>query len=84
MNDLHIGYLERGEKVYAAKVDSISIGSGYERIELNVFIYTQRIDHIRVLWNAGNDSADFNIGNRADTFRFMIDNLSRKDCLSYI
>jgi hypothetical protein len=81
MNDLHIGYLERGEKVYAAKVDSVSPGPGDGRIEMEMFIYTQRIDHICIFWNAGNDSADFNIGNRAGTFRFMIENLPEKEYL---
>jgi hypothetical protein len=81
MNDMHIGYLERGEKIYAAKVDSISPGPGNNRIEMKVFIYTQRIDRIRIFWNARSDSADFNIGNRADTFRFMIENLPEKEYL---
>jgi hypothetical protein len=81
MNDLHIGYLERGEKVYAAKVDSVSPGPGDERIELEVFIYTQRIDHIRIFWNTGSDSADFNIGNRAGTFKCMVEGLLEKEYL---
>ncbi|MDR2384925.1 MAG: DUF4998 domain-containing protein, partial [Tannerella sp.] len=34
MNDMHIEYLERGEIIYAAKVDSISPYIGYNRIEM--------------------------------------------------
>jgi hypothetical protein len=81
MNELHIGYLERGEKVYAARVDSVSSGPGDGRIEMEVFIYTQRIDHIRFFWNAGSDSVDFNIGNIAGAFKCMIDGLSEKEYL---
>jgi hypothetical protein len=62
MNDKHIDYLERGEKIYAAKVDNIVPHSGYNCIEMEVFIRTQRIDRIRFYWNARIDSADFNIG----------------------
>ncbi|MDR0573396.1 MAG: DUF4998 domain-containing protein, partial [Tannerella sp.] len=75
MNDMHLGYLERGEKVYAAKVDSVSPNIGYGRIEMEVFVYTQKIDHIRFFWNARSDSADFDIG-RAGVFKCLIDNLS--------
>jgi len=81
MNDLHIGYLERGESIYAAKVDSVSPGPGNNRIEMEVFIYTQRIDHLRFFWNARSDSADFNIGNHAGAFKFMIENLPEREYL---
>ncbi|MDR2382830.1 MAG: DUF4998 domain-containing protein, partial [Prevotellaceae bacterium] len=74
MNDMHIEYLERGEKIYAAKVDSIAPHIGYNRIEMEVFIYTQRIDRIRFFWNVRSDSADFDIGNKAGSFKFMIEN----------
>jgi hypothetical protein len=81
MNDMHIEYLERGEKIYAAKVDSISPGPGYKRIGMDVFIYTQRIDRIRFFWNARSDSADFNIGNKAGSFKFIIENLPEREYL---
>jgi hypothetical protein len=81
MNDLHLKYLETGEKIYAAKVDSVSPGPGKERIEMEVFIYAQRIDHLRFYWNAGGDSLDFNIGNQIGVFRCMIENLPEREYL---
>ncbi|MDR0699325.1 MAG: DUF4998 domain-containing protein, partial [Tannerella sp.] len=81
MNDMHIEYLERGEKIYAAKVDSISAHVGYNRIVMEVFIYTQRIDRIRFYWNTRSDSTDFNIGNKAGSFKFTIENLPEREYL---
>jgi hypothetical protein len=78
---MHIEYLERGEKIYAARVDSVSPHSGYNRVVMEVFIYTQRIDHIRFYWNTRSDSADFNIGNKAGSFNFIIENLPERDYL---
>jgi hypothetical protein len=81
MNDLHLKYLETGEKIYAAKVDSVSPGPGNKRIQMEVFIYAQRIDHLRFYWNAGADSLDFNIGNQPGIFRCMIENLPEREYL---
>ena len=38
MNDLHEPYLRQGETIYAAKVDSVSVGPGDGRAKLEVFI----------------------------------------------
>lgn len=81
MNDQHIGYLEEGEKIYAAKVDSVSAGAGKERIEMEVFVKSQRIESIRFYWNAHNDSIDFAIGNQTGNFKFMIENLPEREYL---
>jgi hypothetical protein len=81
MNDLHLKYLETGEKIYAAKVDSVSPGPGNKRINMEVFIYAQRIDHLRFYWNAGADSLDFAIGNQTGAFQFMIENLQEREYL---
>ncbi|MDR0700584.1 MAG: discoidin domain-containing protein [Tannerella sp.] len=81
MHDLHIGYLESGERVYAAKVDSVSPGPGNKRIEMEVFIKAQRIDFIRFFWNAQHDSLDLGINNRTGVFKVMIENLEESDYL---
>lgn len=81
MNDLHIGYLKEGERVYAAKVDSISPGPGNERINMEVFINAQRIDKIRIYWNAYRDSVDFQIGGKTGVFNIMLKNLPEREYL---
>jgi hypothetical protein len=81
MNDLHLKYLETGEKIYAAKVDSVSPGPGNKRIEMEVYIYAQRIDRLRFFWNARADSIDFAINNQTGVFRFMIENLPEREYL---
>ena len=84
MNDLHIGYLEEGEIIYAAKVDSISPGPGDERIEMEVFIKSQRIEFIRFYWNAYRDSIDFSVNNQVGIFNVMIENLPENEYLFQI
>jgi hypothetical protein len=81
MHDLHIGYLESGERIYAAKVDSVSPGPGNKRIEMEVFITTQRIDFIRFFWNARSDSLDYRIDNRIGLFKVMLENLEEREYL---
>lgn len=81
MNDLHIGYLEEGEAIYAAKVDSISAGPGKERIEMEVFVQSQRIEFVRFYWNSYHDSLDFQLGNQTGIFKVMIENLPEREYL---
>ena len=59
MNDLHNPYLERGETVYAAKVDSVEVRPGNMRLTLNVFMKAQRVTHGLVYWNNKQDSLMF-------------------------
>lgn len=81
MNDLHIGYLEEGERIYAAKVDSISPGPGNERINMDVFINAQRIDFIRIYWNSYQDSTDYEIGGKTGIFNVLLENLPEREYL---
>jgi len=59
MNDLHNPYLERGETVYAAKVDSVGVKPGNMRLMLDVFMKAQRVTHGIVYWNNNQDSLKF-------------------------
>lgn len=81
MNELHKTYLERGESIYAAKVDSMSSGPGKERIELEIFIVSQRIDYVRIYWDAREKFVDVQIDNKTGIFKAMIDNLHEKEYL---
>jgi hypothetical protein len=81
MHDLHIGYLESGERIYAPKVDSVSPGPGDKRIEMEVFIHTRRIDFIRFFWNARADSFDYRIRHQTGAFNVMIEHLEEREYL---
>ncbi len=81
MNDLHIDYLNEGETVFAAMVDSISPGGGNNRINLEIFVYTQRIDYIRIYWNAYHDSMDYKIDNPKGVFNVMVGSLPESEYL---
>jgi len=79
MNDLHQGYLDEGEIIYAAKVDSVASHAGKARIQLEMFIVSQRIDKLRVYWNDKNDSVDVTVGNQIGTKKIMLENLQEKN-----
>ncbi len=81
MNDLHQPYLDEGEIIYAAKVDSVSLGTGKGRIQFEMFIAAQRIETVRIFWNDYKDSVDVAIGGKTGSFKKLIEKLIEK---SYI
>jgi len=81
MNDLHLGYLEEGERVYASKVDSVSPGPGKLRVNMEVFINSQRINMLRIYWNSYQDSLDYMIEEKRGVFNLMVENLEEREYL---
>ena len=75
MNDLTDRYLDEGEIAYAAKVDSVGVQAGENRIQLNLHIKAQRIDNVRIYWNNYVDSVDVEIGGRTGVFPVMLDDM---------
>lgn len=80
MNDLHQKYLNNGEIIYAAKVDSVTPGTGRNRIQLGIAVSAQRIQSVRVFWNDYTDSTDVTIGSTG-VFKKILTNMVEK---SYI
>ncbi len=78
MNDLHQPYLDEGEVIYGAKVDSVAPGAGNGRIQLEMFILAQRIETVRIYWNDYKDSTDVQIGNQTGSRKKMLDNMAEK------
>ena len=81
MNDLHQPYLDQGEIIYAAKVDSVAPGAGNTRIQLKLFVISQRIETMRIFWNDYKDSANVAIANQTGVKTKMLENMAEK---SYI
>ncbi len=81
MNDLHDQYLEEGEVIYAAKVDSVEAVPGKNRILLNSLIQSQRIETVRIFWNDYADSAGVQVSNQTGIFPKLLEDLEEK---SYI
>lgn len=59
MNDLHQPYLDRGETVYAARVDSVKPLIGIGEQVLDIYLPRQRAVKGLVTWNLGADSLTF-------------------------
>ncbi|HZL10675.1 MAG TPA: DUF4998 domain-containing protein [Prolixibacteraceae bacterium] len=78
MNDLHQPYLDEGEIIYAAKVDSVAAKAGKGRIELEMLITAQRIETVRIFWNDYTDSLDVAIDNQTGDVSKFIENLPEK------
>ncbi|MGL6179671.1 MAG: DUF4998 domain-containing protein, partial [Tannerellaceae bacterium] len=81
MNDLHLKYLEEGEIIYAAKVDSVSPGPGNERLLLEIFVTSQRVDFVRAYWNSYQDSLDIPIGNKTGVFNTILKDMPESEYL---
>lgn len=78
MNELHDVWLNEGEIVYGAKVDSVSANGGYEKIELEMFVGDQRIETIRIYWNDYTDSLDVAVNNEIGKFVALLENIEEK------
>ena len=61
MNGLHKPYLEKGETVYAAKVDSVKALVGVNSQVLDIFVPANRVSRGVVRWNLGQDSLEFSL-----------------------
>lgn len=68
MSELSDRFLDDGSIVYAAKVDSVSAHPGDGRIEMEIFIKTQRIDYVRIYWNDKADYKDVVVNNQPGTY----------------
>jgi hypothetical protein len=75
MNELSDRFMERGETVYAAIVDSVSCKAGYNRILMEFFIKSQKIETVRVYWNNNKDSVDVYIGSQSGYYSAWLNNL---------
>jgi hypothetical protein len=84
MNDLHEGYMTDGEIIYAAKVDSVNVYPGKNRVILDVGISSQRLETVRVYWNDSADSADIAINNQVGVFSKPLASMEEKDHIFYL
>jgi len=75
MNDMHQEYVDEGEIIYAAQMDSIAPAPGYNRVAIDMFAYSQRIAKVRIYWNDYSDSLDVMINNQTGIFNQIIPNL---------
>lgn len=75
MNELTDKYLDEGEIAYAAKVDSVGILAGENRMQLDLYVKAQRIDKVRVYWNNYEDSLDVEIGGKTGVFPVMLEDM---------
>jgi hypothetical protein len=77
MNELSDRFLDRKETLYAEKIDSAGANTGFKRIEIKVYVKSQRVDFVRVYFtrNAKADSSDIQVGNRAGTFGTIINDM---------
>jgi hypothetical protein len=75
MNDLSDRFMERGETFYAAIVDSTSCRAGYNRILMEFFIKSLKIETVRVYWNNNEDSIDVHIGSNSGYYSVWLNNL---------
>jgi hypothetical protein len=87
MNELHQPFLDRGELIYAAKVDSVATHPGKNRIQFDMVVQSQRIKIVRIYWNdyknpdsdviKFKDSSDLDISGKG-IFKKIVDNLDER------
>jgi hypothetical protein len=81
MNELSDRFMNSGETVYAAKIDSVATHAGYKKVEVEIHIATLKIDSVKVYWDDYQYSTTISVNNRRGVFRTIVDNLEER---SYI
>ena len=61
MNSLHQEYIDEGEMIYAARIDSFDVCPGNNRQQINLHYSAQRIERGVIFWSDGKDSISFDI-----------------------
>jgi hypothetical protein len=75
MNELSDRFLDKGETVYAAKVDSVALHAGYKKVEVELYINTRKIDTVKVYWDDYQQFVNVPVSNQQGVYRTVIDNL---------
>lgn len=78
MNELSDRFLNTGEAVYAAKVDSALTYTGYKKVEVQVYIGAGRIDTVKVYYNDYQDCTDIPVNNQSGVFSKVIEGLEER------
>ena len=73
-----------GEIVYGAKVDSVHAYAGKNRIKLDLFVSSQRIDKILIYWDNMASSKTIEVNNKAGVYSTILENMKEKDYLFQI
>lgn len=73
MNELSDRYLDGGEIVYAAKVDYAIAYPGKNRLKVDLFIVSQRIETVRIYWNNYAEHKDVHVGYETGIFEETLD-----------
>jgi hypothetical protein len=81
MNELSDRFMDKGETVYAAKVDSAAVHTGYKKTEVEIHIATRKIDTVKVYWDDYRYVRNIPVNNRPGVFRTVIDDMEER---SYI
>ncbi len=80
MNDLHDVYLKRGETIYASRMDSVAVYSGYNRVKLRYWLKDRQAKYVLVYWNLRKDSVIAEIDNAGTAWRDLyIEHLDEMD-----
>ncbi len=72
MNELSDRFLDEGEIVYAAKVSNAIAYPGKDRLKIELYIYSQRVEKVRVYWNNYADSVDVQTGGEIGVYETIV------------
>jgi hypothetical protein len=78
MNELSDRFMDKGETVYAAKVDSVAGHAGYKKVEVEIHINGRKIDTVKVYWNDYQNLVDVPVNNAPGMYPVVIPNLNEQ------
>lgn len=78
MNELSDKFLDTGEAVYAAKVDSALTYTGYKKVGMDIYVSSSRIDTVKVYYNEYKDCVDIPV-NQPGIYPTVIEDLEERN-----
>jgi hypothetical protein len=90
INEMQQEYLDRGEKIYAGKIDSLVVRGGHYRVEISGLMrYAQTAEKCIIRWETDSLTTDSLIVSLAgltvrDTLKVIVDNLMEGGRLFYV
>jgi hypothetical protein len=84
MNEKSDEFLDRGSTVYAPKVDSVAAHSGFKKIELEVFVKTQKINVVKISWNNGQNTAEIPVNNQQGVYTKVLEDIAEDGYVFYL
>lgn len=77
-DELHMEWLNKGEHIYAGKVDSVAVHGGFKRVNLETDVTVKNLEKVMIYWNSYTDSVSIPVNQEKGMFNVTIENMEEQ------